>query len=167
MAKKPESIEQALINLEHMIKGIALKWARNHYDMIDDLVQQGNMGVMIAYDRYDESSPASFSSYAFFYIRKHIREYTLKEWNVMNHQAAEELMPDDSGYSLNLEFIDILRQVERMSEREQFIFLHRHMGHTFDEISDLLVEAGIDKTAKSIGQIRKECITIEQQVGEF
>lgn len=166
MAKKPASVEQAIMGLEHMVKGMALKWARNHYDMIDDLVQQGNIGVIEAYRRYDESSPAAFSSYAFFWIRKMVREYTLKEWNVMNHQAAEELMPDGDTYAINDDFLDVLRAVERMSHREQFIFLHRHMGHTFDEISELLVSSNIDAAPKSIGQIRKECINLEQRVAQ-
>lgn len=164
MAKKPASVDQAIINLDHMIKGLALKWARNHYDMIDDLMQQGRIGVVEAYNRYDENSPAQFSSYAFFWIRKMIREYTLKEWNVMNHHAAEELMPADEAFYTNDALLDVLRNVERMPQRDQFIFLHRQMGHTFDEISQLLVKEGIDAAPKSIGQIRKECMSIEERV---
>lgn len=161
MAKKPASVEQALNDLDNMVKGMALKWTRNHYDMLDDLYQQGCIGVIEAYNRYNEDSPAQFSSYAFFWIRKMIREYTIKEWGVMNHQAAEELMPSDSMTSLPEGLLDALRNVEKMTQREQFIFLHRHAGHTFDEISNMLVENGIDAKPKSIGQIRKECMALD------
>lgn len=163
MAKKPASVEQALTNLDYMIRGLALKWARTHYDMIDDLYQQGCIGVVEAYARYDEDSPAQFSSYAFFWIRKMIREYTLKEWNVMNHKAAEELAPSEDFYFNNEAFLDAMRVVDRMTPREQFIFLQRHAGHTFDEIANMLVEAGHDASPKSIGQIRKECIKLDER----
>lgn len=161
--KKPATLEEAIRNMDHMIKGMAHKWTRNHYSMTDDLYQQGRIGVIEAWNRYDENSPAAFSSYAFFWIRKMIREYTLKEWDNMNHQAAEELMLDGEQV-INEDLIDICMQIEKLSEREQAVFLYRSLGHTFNEVSQKLVECGMDKSPKSIGHIRKEYIGIRDQL---
>jgi RNA polymerase primary sigma factor len=51
---------------------------------IEDLVSEGNHGLMIAAERYDPSKGAKFSTFAAFYIKSKIREYIFKKNKTIN-----------------------------------------------------------------------------------
>lgn len=59
-----------------LVASIARKY--HHYFKnidINELIAEGNRGLLEALDRYDESMPAKFSTYAWFWIVKNIQEY--------------------------------------------------------------------------------------------
>ena len=49
-------------------------YMRNGHVELDDLVQAGWLGLLEAYNKYDESYQNKFLTYASFYVTKHIRE---------------------------------------------------------------------------------------------
>jgi RNA polymerase sigma-32 factor len=50
---------------------------------LEDLVQEGNVGLIKAVRHYDPQQRASITTYSSYWIRTHILEYVLKNWRIV------------------------------------------------------------------------------------
>lgn len=74
-----------------MVVNIARQYQRPDVEMLD-LIQEGNIGLIKAVDKFDPTRGTKFSTYAFYWINKHIQRF-------LNHE------PDDL-VSLDMEITD-------------------------------------------------------------
>lgn len=58
---------------------------------IEDLVQEGNIGLMKAVKKYDPTRGVRLSTVAFHWIRAEIRAYILKNWRMVKVATTEKL----------------------------------------------------------------------------
>lgn len=72
--------DEKIAELFPLVKSIALKYV-SHNNQLEDLMQEGMIGVIKAVDNYDETKEAKFSTYAVYWIRKYILEYITKNSN--------------------------------------------------------------------------------------
>lgn len=62
-----KEIKEVILENENLIRKIAYKYAS--FSNFEDLFQAGVIGIIKAYNNYDENSNAKFSTYAFIYIK--------------------------------------------------------------------------------------------------
>ena len=137
--QKPATREEAVKVLSRMVGSLASKWARNHRQDYMDIYNEGMIGVLDAYNKFDPKHGAAFSSYAYLWARHYVRQYALKSWNTKNNTAAM----DYSDYNLgtvemdNIDVISIEKQVRKLDKEKQKIFTLRKEGYNFREIAEM------------------------------
>lgn len=79
--------DQAALNeliKAHMRLVVAIASKFKHYGLpLGDLIQEGNVGLMVAADRFDPNRDVRFSTYASWWIRSHIQDYILRNWSIV------------------------------------------------------------------------------------
>lgn len=80
---RDEAALHRLINAySRLAVSVATRFRR--YGMpLDDLIQQGNLGLMRAAEKYDPENGARFSTYAAWWIRACMQEYVMRNWSVV------------------------------------------------------------------------------------
>lgn len=78
--------EEALHNLvrpyARLVISTALRF-RHHGLAMGDLIQEGNLGLMQAAERFDPSRDVRFSTYAKWWIRSFIQDFILRNWSIV------------------------------------------------------------------------------------
>lgn len=86
IAWRDERDEAALHRLITAYKRLAVSFAGKfrRYDVpYDDLIQQGNLGLMRAAEKFDPENGARFSTYAAWWIRASMQDYVMRNWSLV------------------------------------------------------------------------------------
>lgn len=65
-----------------LVVSIALKF-KHHGLPLNDLIQEGNLGLMQAADRFEPHRDIRFSVYAKWWIRSYIQNFVLRNWSIV------------------------------------------------------------------------------------
>ncbi|MGI9526647.1 MAG: sigma-70 family RNA polymerase sigma factor [Weeksellaceae bacterium] len=137
MNETPTNANEACRQMVPIVKSLVGKWLRGHYGTYDDLYQEGMMGVVEAWNRFDHGRNNKFSTYAFFWVRKRIKEAAAKNWNHMNNTAPEEWAPAESNYqSMDIDAVSVAHEITKLPAADQELIRMRAEGYTFDEIRE-------------------------------
>lgn len=66
--------DKRIAELFPLVKSVALKYCNEAFPL-DDLIQEGLIGVIKAVDKFDETYENKFSTYALYWIKKYILDY--------------------------------------------------------------------------------------------
>jgi RNA polymerase sigma-32 factor len=78
--------ERALHRLISAYARLAISFAGRfrRYDVpYEDLIQQGNLGLMRAAEKFDPANGARFSTYAAWWIRASMQDYVMRNWSLV------------------------------------------------------------------------------------
>ncbi len=76
------ALHEMVSSYTRLVVSVASKF--RHYGLpIGDLIQEGNIGLMQAADRFDPARDLRFSTYASWWIRAAIQDYVLRNWSIV------------------------------------------------------------------------------------
>jgi RNA polymerase sigma-32 factor len=138
-------------NLRFVVK-VALEY-RTYGVKLADLIQEGNIGLMMAVKKFDPYRRYRFISYAVWWIRAYIQNYIIKTWSLVKigttqgqkrlfykigkvRKALESDQENENKYELLAKDLhvpkgDVLEMEQRMSSRDL------SLDSTFDEDHEL------------------------------
>lgn len=86
LAWRDQRDEHALHRLIRAYTRLAVSVAtrfRRYGVPLEDLIQQGNLGLMRAAEKFDPDNGARFSTYATWWIRASMQEYVMRNWSMV------------------------------------------------------------------------------------
>lgn len=80
--KDERALHELVQSYTRLVVSLATKF--RHYGLpVGDLIQEGNIGLMQAADRFDPERDVRFSTYASWWIRSSIQDYVLRNWSIV------------------------------------------------------------------------------------
>ena len=80
--KDQKSLHQLTRAYARLVISMALRF--RHYGLaLNDLIQEGNLGLMVAAERFDPYREVRFSTYAKWWIRSSIQDFILRNWSIV------------------------------------------------------------------------------------
>ncbi len=106
-----KALHELVRSYTRLVVSVASRF-RNYGLPMGDLIQEGNVGLMQAADRFDPERDVRFSTYASWWIRASIQDYILRNWSIVRTgtTAAQK--------SLFFNFRRLRAKIENRTERE-------------------------------------------------
>jgi RNA polymerase sigma-32 factor len=130
-----ESAQKLVLSNLRLVVKIAMEY-RNAFHNLLDLIQEGNMGLMRAVQKFDPEKGVRFVSYAAWWVRAYILKYILDNFRLVKigtTQAQKKL------------FFNLMKEKERM-EREGFIPSAKLLSERMDvkerEVEEMQIRMG-------------------------
>ena len=157
-ADNPTNVDQACRQLTRMVHKLAKKWTRNHYNEYNDIVQQGFMGVVEAWNRFEgteyQTKGYKFSTYAWLWIRAYMKSYAESNWKRLNNTTpidVHEFHLETYSLDENQIFMDV--SIDKLPDADKQIIRMRKEGYTFQEIAKVT-------SFKSLHKVRNRFLEI-------
>jgi len=155
---KDEDAAKKLItsNLRFVIK-VALGY-RNYGVRLMDLIQEGNIGLMKAVERFDPDKGYRLISYAIWWIKAYIQNYIIKSWSLVKigtTQAQRKLfyrvadLPEARDFDNHLENVSRLADKIHVTEDEVIDMAARLKAHDLS-LDDLIGDRSRDSFADTL-----------------
>lgn len=109
--KDERALHELVKSYTRLVISIASRF-RNYGLPMGDLIQEGNVGLMQAADRFDPSRDVRFSTYASWWIRAAIQDYVLRNWSIVRTGTTS------AQKSLFFNFRRLRAKIENAEERE-------------------------------------------------
>ncbi len=77
-----DALHEMVKSYTRLVVSVAAKF-RNYGLPMGDLIQEGNIGLMQAAQRFDPERDLRFSTYATWWIRASIQDYVLRNWSIV------------------------------------------------------------------------------------
>lgn len=80
--KDERALHELVRSYTRLVVSMASKF-RNYGLPMGDLIQEGNVGLMMAAERFEPARELRFSTYASWWIRSCIQDYVLRNWSIV------------------------------------------------------------------------------------
>ena len=111
-----------------LIASMAHKYARPGVE-VDDLIQEGYLGLIEAEKRFDKTANTKFTTYAMYWVRKYILQYLQSEYKQtsMPHQFRYKLLDEPTTFepSEEVEYQYLLDNLMQLDLQDLTIILLR------------------------------------------
>ena len=87
--RNPKDKELLIVSNLRLVVKIAFKYYKFFSSVPNDLIQEGNIGLMRAVEKYDLGKKVKFSYYAAFWIKAYILNYIINNWSLVKFVTTE------------------------------------------------------------------------------
>lgn len=125
------ALAQLLESNTALVRKIALRWINSNYPL-DDAIQNGFMGMIQAADRFELERNLKFSTYAYFWITKEVRDGVPGyDWR---HRTVQRLMRENPEMTLEQIYDEAKKAVKGSNSMAWHTFLELAKGKTYISI---------------------------------
>jgi len=86
-----ESIEELIKSNQNLVVSIVKKYVNNNSSSFEDLIQEGNLGLWQAIEKFDVNSKYEFSTYAVYWIKANISRYIQNDTTIRKPNYLYEI----------------------------------------------------------------------------
>ncbi len=109
--KDERALHELITSYTRLVVSLAAKF--RHYGLpMGDLIQEGNIGLMQAAERFDYKRDLRFSTYASWWVRSCIQDYVLRNWSIVRTGTTS------AQKSLFFNLRRLRTQIEKESEQD-------------------------------------------------
>lgn len=137
-----------------LVRSVAAKYSSTH-NSLDDLVQEGMIGLLEANQRFDPSRGTQFGTYAHYWISKRILYVLERETDVPADPNTMAEIADPAGAGAQLISSNLLSKLPRempLPERQVILFSYEK-GYTIARIAE---ELGVSR--ERVKQLRAKAL---------
>lgn len=172
--------DRAVRENQRLVYKLARKYCRPGVEFLD-LVQEGNLGLLTAAERFDESRGVQFFTYAYYWVRSYVQKYAkactracvedsdchpenmTSTRNVLENalisvsvdQLAAEVFPVDA----QIDFGRVEESINALSERDIYILIETVVrGRTLEDVGASLPKAISRERVRQIRQSSLETL---------
>lgn len=127
----PEAAHKLITANLRLVVKIALDFHQSWSKNFMDLVQEGNLGLLQAVNRFDPDRGTKFSYYAAFWIKAYIMKYLLDNWRLVKIGTTQNQRK--LFYGLQKEKQELLRK----GVRPEPFLLAEHLGVKEEEVIEM------------------------------
>ncbi len=160
-----------MLVLSHLRLSLAVARNYRNYGLPEeDLVQEGNIGLLKALNRYDPDKGARFGVFALYWIKAEIQEFVIRNWRIVRvatTKAQRKLffnlrrkLKDYADRRLTRE--DTRKIAEELDVRPEDVDTMRHRM-TATDIPFETLDAGDDEEGRSPAHLLGDSTDIEQE----
>ncbi len=80
--KDEKALHELIESYTRLVISLAVKY-KGYGLALSDLIQEGNLGLLQAANRFDPERGVRFSTYAKWWIRAHIQDFVLRNWSIV------------------------------------------------------------------------------------
>lgn len=157
------ALEKIIRSHNRLVIAIAMKF-RNYGLPVGDLIQEGNIGLLQAANKFDVTKDVRFSTYASWWIRAQVQDHVLRNWSIVRtgstaaqkslffnfRRLKSKLREIDNGghliddeiasiaVELNVPERDVRIMEKRMSKGDQSLNMQLGDSSNETEIQDLM-----------------------------
>lgn len=127
-----EARDKLIMNNQGLINKIAQQYSFNGKYELEDLVQEGNIGLIKAIDKYDKSHDAAFSTYAAIWIKQSIMRYI--------HNTGRAIRIPVHTQQRLIELDKTIKDLElKLGEEPSIYKIAKAMNTSIEEVQKLLI----------------------------
>lgn len=109
---------------------VAVKFAKSYGTELEDLIQEGFIGLLTAIDKFDYTKGYKFSTYAVYYIRQKIQKYIWKHSKTLRLSAG--------AYRKLNQIFAIQTELEQIDGKASLEEISNITGLKIEEVAELL-----------------------------
>ncbi len=86
-SRDEKALHLLIRSFSRLVVSVAIRF-RFYGVHLSDIIQEGNIGLIIAAEKFDPSRDVRFSTYAKWWIRATIQDYILKNWSIVRSSST-------------------------------------------------------------------------------
>jgi RNA polymerase sigma-32 factor len=132
--KDEKALHELIESYGRLVISLATKY-KSYGLSLSDLIQEGNLGLLQAANRFDPERGVRFSTYAKWWIRAHIQDFVLRNWSIV--RTGSTTVQKNLFFNLNrLRSKLISISTEMMSPEDQKM-IAEHLDVSIHEVENM------------------------------
>lgn len=119
-----------------MVLSISKQFIKNHEDELMDIIQSGNYGLLVAFNKYEPQYNVSYYTYAVYWVRYYIQKHieSIENNNKIDHKTIKEVIDVT-------EYVNACFKMNIIPSFADIIINTKVRNKTLNRIKDMIIQS--------------------------